>query len=178
MLRIQHRRWPVSPKIFFRDSPPGSDQLYETRFHHQPNGEWMVRVARNLTDAIDGFLLRATHMIHDRDSLFTRAFAQTLRTSGMEPVRLPPRSPNLNAYAERFVRSIREECLNRVVPLGDRHLHFLVREYANHYHRERNHQGLDNQLLERPPPCSRHSGEVLRRQRLGGLLNYYHREAA
>lgn len=101
-------------------------------FHHQPYGEWMVRVARNLTDAIDGFLLRATRMIHDRDPLFTRAFAQTLRASGMEPVRLPPRSPNLNAYAERFVRPIKEECLNRVVPLGDRHLRFLVGEYANH----------------------------------------------
>ena len=61
-------------------------------------------------------------------------------------------SPNLNAYAERFVRSIKEECLNRVVPLGEGHLRLLVKEYVEHYHRERNHQGLDNQLLHRPPP--------------------------
>ncbi len=83
-----------------------------------------------------------------------------------------------NVYAERFVRSIKEECLNRVVPLGEGHLRRLVHEYVEHYHRERNHQGRDNQLLERPPPSARRRAAVLRRARLGGLLNFYYREAA
>ena len=76
------------------------------------------------------------------------------------------------------MRSIKEECLDRVVPLGERHLRLLVREYMEHYHRERNHQGLDNQLLERAPPPSTAGGEVQCRARLGGLLSYYHQEAA
>ena len=85
---------------------------------------------------------------------------------------------NLNAYAERFVRSIKEECLNRVVSLGEGHLRLLVREYVEHYHRERNHQGLDNQLLQRPPPPVSPAADVERRERLGGLLSFYYREAA
>ena len=83
-----------------------------------------------------------------------------------------------NAYAERFVRSIKEECLSRVVLLSERHLRFIVHEYFEHYHRERNHQGLDNELLM---PASRPAdphGDVQRRERIGGLLNYYYREAA
>ena len=84
----------------------------------------------------------------------------------------------INAYAERFVRSIKEECLARVVVLGERHLRLLVREYVEHYHWERNHQGLGNRLLERPPPSTDPATEVRRRKRIGGLLNYYHREAA
>ncbi len=96
----------------------------------------------------------------------------------MQPIKLPPRSPNLNAYAERFVRSIKEECLNRVVLLGEGHLRLVVHEYVQHYHRERNHQGLDNRLLERGPPSSNPDAEVHRRERIGGLLSYYHREAA
>ncbi len=146
--------------------------------HHQPYGEWMEQMARNLTDVFDGFLRDARHMIHDRDPLFTLAFGEILRGSGVEPIRLPPRSPNLNAYAERFVRSIKEECLDRVVPLGESHLRLIVQEFVEHYHRERNHQGLDNQLLERAPPPADLGAEVHRRERIGGLLNYYHREAA
>ncbi|MFT5109126.1 MAG: transposase InsO family protein [Pseudoalteromonas tetraodonis] len=88
---------------------------------------------------IDGFLRDATHLIHDRDPLFTIKFAEILKSSGVTPIKLPPRSPNLNAYAERFVRSIKNECLSRVVVLGERHLRLLVREYVEHYHRERNH---------------------------------------
>ena len=97
---------------------------------------------------------------------------------GVQPIRLPPKSPNLNAYAERFVRSMKEECLSRVVPLGEGHLRLLVGEYVDHDHRERNHQGLDNQLLQRPSPPVSLAADVQRRERLGGLLNFYHREAA
>ncbi len=134
--------------------------------------------ARNLTDTVDGFLRGARHLIHDRDPLYTCAFLEILQSSGVRPIKLPPRSPNLNAYAERFVRSIKEGCLNRVVLLGEGHLHLVVHEYVQHYHLERNHQGLDNQLLERPPPSANADAAVHRRQRIGGLLNYYHREAA
>ena len=82
------------------------------------------------------------------------------------------------AYAERFVRSMKEECLSRVVPLGEGHVRLLVGEYVDHDHRERNHQGLDNQLRPRPPPPVSLAADVQRRERLGGLLNFYHREAA
>ena len=146
--------------------------------HSQPYGEWMEQTARNLTDEFDGFLREARHLIHDRDPLYTKTFDDILRGSGVEPIRLPARSPNLNAYAERFVRSIKEECLSRMVLLGERHLRFVVQQYLEHYHRERNHQGLENALLtpaSRPPDLNR---EVQRRRRIGGLLNYYHREAA
>lgn len=96
-------------------------------------------MARNLTDPVDGCLRNAHYLIHDRDPLYTRVFGKILESTGVQP-----KSPNLNAYAERFVRSIKEECLTRVVLLSERHLRCLVREYVEHYHRERNHQGLDN----------------------------------
>ena len=146
--------------------------------HHQPYGEWMEQMARNLADAFDGFLRNKSHLIHDRDPLFTEAFGEILKGSGVKPLRLPARSPNLNAYAERFVRSIKEECLNRVVPLGESHLRLIVREYVEHYHLERNHQGRNNQLLERAPPQADLDAEIHRRQRIGGLLNTSHRVAA
>ncbi len=91
-------------------------------------------------------------------------------------MKLPAQSPDLNAYAERFVRSIREECLSRVIPLGERHLRWVVSEYVEHYHLERNHQGLGNELIQRPGAMGR--GRVVCRGRLGGLLRYYHRRAA
>ncbi len=146
--------------------------------HHQPYGEWMEQMARNLTDVFDGFLRDARHLIHDRDPLYTYAFREILKSSGVEPIKLPPRSPNLNAYAERFVRSIKEECLDRFVLLGESHLRLVVREYVEHYHCERNHQGLTNRLLDRAPPPANPDAEVQRRERIGGLLSYYHREAA
>ena len=101
-----------------------------------------------------------------------------LTGGGVQPIRLPPKSSNLNAYAERFVRSIKEECLSRVVPLGEAHVRQLVHEFVEHYHHERNHQGRDNQLLQRPPPPVNPDADVERRERLGGLLSFYYREAA
>jgi Integrase core domain len=93
-------------------------------------------------------------------------------------VRLPARSPNLNAFAERFVLSIKTECLNRIVPLGERHLRRAVGEFVAHYHGERNHQGLENCLIDQAPKPANTNGQILRRERLGGLLNYYERQAA
>ena len=125
----------------------------------------MEQLARNLTDPADGFLSGSRLFIHDRDPLYTQHFREILRSGGVRPVRLPARSPNLNAYAERFVRSIKEECLSRVVPLGERHLRFLVREFVEHYHRERNHQGFDNRLLQPDPPLAGADGPIQHRER-------------
>ncbi len=151
--------------------------IHNAGIHPVPDGAWMEQMARNLTDRVDGCLRSAHHLIHDRDPLYTKVFEEILSSGGVHPVRLPARSPNLNAYAERFVRSIKDECLNRVVPLGEGHLRRLVHEYVEHYHRERNHQGRDNQLLERAPPA-RLDADIRRRERLGGLLSFYYREAA
>ncbi len=113
----------------------------------------------------------------DRDPVFTQEFRSHLARAGIEPIRPPRRSPNLNAFVERFNRSIKEECLDRVIPLGEAHRRELVREYVAHYHGERPHQGLNGRLIT---PATAHRGRrpVARRQRLGGMLNHYYREAA
>jgi putative transposase len=144
----------------------------------QPDGEWMKQIARNLTDVDDGFLHGVHYLIHDRDPLFTKAFGEVLGSSGVGMVKLPARSPNLNAYAERFVRSIKSECLAQIIPLGERHLRTAVKEYTEHYHLERNHQGLENELIERPSDDLDVNGAVECRERLGGILKYYDRRAA
>jgi transposase InsO family protein len=143
-----------------------------------PHAAFMQQCARQLTDHFDGFLLGKRYLIHDRDSKFTDAFNQYLKDSGVEPVVLSPRSPNLNAHCERFVRSIKEEVLNRMVFLGEASLRYAIRTYLSHYHTERNHQGLDNQLITPESELGRASGPVKRRERLGGILSYYYREAA
>ena len=144
----------------------------------QPNGEWMKQVARNLTDCDAGFLTGIRYLIHDRDPLFTEEFRQILKPSGVKTVKLPARSPNLNAYAERFVRSVKSECLAQIIPLGERHLCKAVKEYTDHYHFQRNHQGLDNELIEKPSGAVNMDGAIECRERLGGVLNYYYRRAA
>ncbi len=144
----------------------------------QPDGEWMKQIARNLTDADDGFLNGAHYLIHDRDPLFTEAFKELLGSSGVQTVKLPARSPDLNAYAERFVRSIKSECLAQIIPLGERHLRAAVKEYTERYHIERNHQGLENELIEKPSDELKMPGAVECRERLGGVLKYYYRSAA
>ena len=142
-----------------------------------PDGAWMRQIARNWTDSEDGFLLRRRYLIHDRDPLFTKAFRETLERSGVRPVKLPSRSPNLNAYAERFDRSIRSECLAQVIPIGEAHVRRMVREYVEHYHSERNHQGIGNRLIDPPADELRRGGAIECRERLGGLLRYYCRAA-
>ncbi len=149
-----------------------------TRDAHQA---WVVNSMRQLFDPVDGLLRKARYLIHDRDPLFGGDFKRLLASCGVAAVRLPARSPNLNAFAERFIGSIRRECLSRVIPLGERHLRRLVTEYLEHYHLERNHQGLGrgNRLLcQLPANDEARAGAVRKRQRLGGLLNFYHRDAA
>ena len=119
----------------------------------------------------------ATYLILDRDPLYTAAFRDLLQSSGVEPWLLPARSPNLNAFAERFVGSVRVECLDRIVPLGERHLRTVVRAFVDHYHEERPHQGLGNELIA-PKTTSVGSGHVRCRKRLGGVLRFYYRAAA
>ena len=115
-------------------------------------------------------------LICDRDRKWSRDVRRRLRDAGIRVVLTPERAPNANAYAERFVRSIKEECLDRMIPIGERHFRRAVTEYVEHYHRERNHQGLDNRLITGPPVIEMTS-RVRRRPRLGGLLNFYERAA-
>ena len=104
-----------------------------------PNEAWMMQIGRNLTDPVDGFLTEKKLLILDRDSKYSSAFQNLLKGSGVEVVRLPPHSPDLNAYAERFVRSIKDKCLNRMIFFGERSLRKATRDFAAHYHTERNH---------------------------------------
>jgi len=145
---------------------------------HDPYGAWMEQIARNLTDAVDGFLKNTRYLIHDRGPLFTQRFVDILGTTGVKTVKLPARSPDLNAYAERFVLSARTECLRRMIPLGEKHLRATLAAYIEHYHLERNHQGLGNELLTPLPANTNADGSIQCRERLGGSLKYYYREAA
>ncbi|MEP6651893.1 MAG: integrase core domain-containing protein [Myxococcales bacterium] len=143
-----------------------------------PGGDWMKQMARNLVDAEDGFLWGTRYLMADRDPLYKKDFREMFAAAGTKVLRLPPSSPNLNAFAERFVLSIKSECLDRIVPLSEAHLRRSVSEYMRHYHTERNHQGLGNALIEGRPSPANTNGSVARRERLGGLLNFYTRNAA
>jgi putative transposase len=144
-----------------------------------PDERWMVQVARNVTMEGWGLLTPGQYIIHDRDGKYCPAFQQLIDTAGVKRVPLPPRSPNLNAYAERWVRSVKEECLARLILFGEVSLQHALHEYVEHYHHERNHQGKGNVLLF-PSFSQKHpkTGPMQCRERLGGLLKYYTREAA
>jgi putative transposase len=143
-----------------------------------PAEAWMRQVARNLTDAEDGFLNGKRYLLMDRDAKFSAAYRAILGNAGVAPVRLPPRSPNLNAHQERFMRSLKEECLDRLIFFGESSLRQAVGQFLEHYHGERNHQGLGNRLINAGAEVGRWAGEVHCRERLGGVLRYYHRQAA
>ena len=140
--------------------------------------DWMMQVARNLTDAVDGFLRDTRYLILDRDPLYTKAFRAMLSESGVKVVRLPARSPNLSPHAERFVLSTRRDCLSRIVPLSEAHLRRAPRAFSAHCHRERHHQGLGGELIVADRDAGKRDGVVACRERLGGLLRFYYREAA
>ena len=143
----------------------------------RPNGRWVCNALRRQLDGFDGFLRQHTHLIHDRDPLFTTAMADMLGARNMQPVKLPPRSPNLNAFAEHFVRSIKHECLNRIIPIGERHLRSAIDVYVDHYNRERPHQGLGNELLTPSSESATDDGTVVCDDRLGGLIRSRRRAA-
>jgi len=141
-----------------------------------PDEQWMKQVARN----VSGWgceMESARYLIHDRDSKYAQSFDEILKSVGMEIVKLPPKSPNLNAHAERFVRSIKSECLDRLVLFGETSLRRAVGQYMAHYHAERNHQGIGN-MVPFPDDRLSRTGRVTKSERLGGLLSFYHREAA
>jgi putative transposase len=144
-----------------------------------PDQQWMMQMTRNVTMTEWGFLSSGQYLIHDRDGKYCPAFRQIIDASGVKRVPLPARSPNLNAYAERWVRSVKEEALSRLILFGEASLRHALYEYVDHYHHERNHQGKGNVLLF--PSSSHneaHEGPIQCRERLGGMLKYYEREAA
>jgi len=156
----------------------GSRRVEIASIVHNPGGEWMKQVSRNLTDVFGGFLRGKRYIILDRDPLFTAAFRDMLKSSGVKPVRLPARSPDLNAFAERFVLSIRTECLSKIVPLGERHLRSAIESFVAHYHLERPHQGIGNELITASPTPVNSNAPIECRERLGGISKHYYRRAA
>ena len=142
-----------------------------------PTGAWVTQQARNLSFA--GLVDRMRFLIHDRDSKFSASFDEIFLSEGIKVIHTPIRAPQANAYAERFVRTIRAECLDWLLIIRRRHLEHVLRVYTSHYNRERPHRGL---ALLTPAsttadarPCA---GEIERRDRLGGLIHEYHRAAA
>jgi putative transposase len=144
----------------------------------RPDESWMLQVARNTTDSQSGALHSKRYLIIDRDTKYSEQFRRLIRDNGTRVIRLPPMSPNLNAYAERFVRSIKDECLDRMIFVGQASLRRAVAEYIDHYHAERNHQGLANRLIHAPVIVGANDGSIYRHTRLGGMLNFYYRKAA
>jgi transposase InsO family protein len=144
-----------------------------------PDKHWMMQIARNATMAEWGFLSSGQYLSHDRDGKFCPTFQQAIDPAGVKRVALPPRSPNLNAYAERWVRSVKEEALSRLILFGERSLRHALIAYVAHDHEERPHQGKGNVVLFPASSQGRMGdGPIQCRKRLGGLLTYYHREAA
>jgi transposase InsO family protein len=144
-----------------------------------PVRSWMAQMARNLTDAFDGFLrVPVRYVLLDRDTKFTEEFQAILTAADVTPVLLPPKSPNCNAHLERFFRSLKEEALSRLILFGETALRKATNEFLLHYHGERAHQGLDHKILQAGPEAGQKAGVIACRERLGGLLKYYHRQAA
>jgi len=156
--------------VFVIDLATRRVQVLGTTRH--PDEVFMSQVVRTLTMA-DANQCRL--VICDRDAKWSVVVRERLGEAGIRVVQTPYQAPNANAYAERFVRSMKEECLDRMIPLGERHCRQAMTEFVAHYHRERNHQGLENALIEGTPTTS--GGRVHRQRRLGGLLNYYRRAA-
>ncbi len=142
-----------------------------------PNEAWMCQHARNLTDPETGFLKEKDILLHDRATKYTTHFCRILNQSGVKTKKLPPESPNLNAYAERFVRTVKEQCLKRLIITNENQLRLVLKEFLKYYHHERCHQGIGN-VIPFPRPddnIGNKKGKVIRKSRLNRLLNYYHR---
>ncbi len=142
-----------------------------------PHGFWMAQMARNLTDPETGFLEPGMMLLHDRDSKYTAHFDRILNESGVETLKLPAQSPNCNAHAERFVRSVKSQCLSRMIITSEEQLRKALKEYLEYYNHERPHQGLGNRIPEprQEQDTEKRQGKIMRKQRLGGLLNVYFR---
>jgi transposase InsO family protein len=157
----------------------GTREVHVAGVTPHPDQRWMTQMARNITMVDWGFLSPGQYLIHDRDGKYCPAFQQMIEAVGAKPISLPPRSPNLNAYAERWIRSVKDETLSRLILFGERSLRYALHEYVTHYHTERPHQGKGNVVLmpSSPYPAER-PGPIHCHERLGGLLKYYAQEAA
>jgi len=151
-------------------------KVFFTSIKPQPDGDYMKQAAKILTDYEDGFLKGKRYLIHDRDPLYTNELHSILQSSGVKPVKLPPRSPNLNPYAERFVKSVKSECLDHLILVSVKQLEYAVNQYCEYYHHERIHQSL-GRIIE-PIHKTNEDAEIVCIERLGGLLKSYHRLAA
>ena len=145
-----------------------------------PNERWMKQIARNVTMDEWGFLEGRRYLIHDRDTKYCQSFRDIIEFGDVKTLPLPARSPNLNAFSERWVKSVKDDCLSKLILFGETSLRRALHDYQIHYHAERNHQGKDNVLLfpTAAQAKNRVDGSVRCKERLGGLLKYYHRDAA
>jgi len=158
----------------------GSRKVHIAGVTPNPNEAWMNQMARNITMEGWGFLSGYRYLIHDRDSKFCKSFRRIIKSGGVEPLKLPPQSPNLNAFSERWVLSIKSECISGLLFFGEESLRRALKEYTTHYHQERNHQGKGNRLLfpsQEYDPENKDGG-IRCRSRLGGVLKYYYRKVA
>ncbi len=142
-----------------------------------PDTAWMQQMGRNLTDCYDGFLNDIGYLLLDRDTKFF-PFCGVLESTNTQVTLLPPKSPNLNAFIERYMRSMKDDCLNRMIFFGEKPLRRALTEFEEYYHTERNHQGLENNIIDFKGQSGSTIGAVQRRERLGGMLSYYYRDAA
>jgi len=140
----------------------------------QAHGDWLKQIAKNLTDPFAGFLKNKKYVVRDRDPLYTDAFIEILRAGGVKAIKSMPMAPNFSPFVERFIRSIKSECLDRMLIFGEAHLRHVIKNYVDHYHFERPHQSLDNKIIK-PPPQGK--GKIVCHERLGGLLKFYKRAA-
>lgn len=158
-------------------------KVFVTKATQHPNNQWVTERAAEFVRHARDNRIGVDLVFHDADRKFSKAFRESLRNRGARPRKLHPRSPNLNAYVERWIQSIQVECLDHFMVLGEAHLNHLVQEFVAHYHAERPHQGIDNQLIMpgKPPPNDESVPslrQLVCRERLGGLLKHYERRAA
>jgi putative transposase len=169
------RKAPFAASSYLR-TPHGSRRVHLAGCTTNPSGAWVVQQARNLS--FTNLFERMRFLIHDRDSKFTAAFDELFSSERIKVIHTPVQAPQANAYAERFVRTVRNECLDWLLILGRRHLEHVLRIYVQHYNRERPHRGLALTQPEPPEIKPSPGGDVHRRDRLGGLVHEYYRAAA
>ena len=156
----------------------GTRKVHVAGITEHPDKFWMKQMAKNITAFDDGFLKDAKYLIHDRDTNFMKSgFRDVLKNSGVKCIATSRKSPDLNAYAERWIESIRDECLNHVMIFREKSLRYTIKQYVEFYNHERNHQSLDNELID-PQVCLPTSGKIKCKKRLGGLLRFYRRKAS
>jgi hypothetical protein len=157
--------------LFFIDI--GTREVKIAGIQNNPDGQWMEQMARNLTDPFDGFLIGKKYLIHDRDSLYTKKFCKIMEGSGITPKRLPGFRPVMNSFAETFVKTIKTECLNKLILTSEAQLRYVLRTYENFYNTQRPHRGLGGKMIK--PLAQEEDGEIVEFNYLGGLLRSYRR---